>query len=253
MAEKHKSKYKAPKDIDKSTKPKPRKDLKDYTGKDKDEKMNPNSTGDKQKNVLRKTDKEVIDTGKLVPDIKDADRMYDVTGGKHDPKKAAKVMSKRQDDNEKPSDVKDKISNLTREQKERLVREILRTRIKNILKEQAEDAPEEEVPAEPAAEVPAEPAEPAPPAAEPAAEVPVETPPTASAEQSPAEAGNAIESQYIRHLQTTADSPKQMLTNLIRLGLKVSAEYEPESKRNFFLQMKLLADRIYNDPEQFNK
>jgi hypothetical protein len=82
---------------------------------------------------------------------------------------------------------------------------------------------------------------------------PTETPPAAPAEQSPEEAGNAIESQYIRHLQTTADSPKQMLTNLIRLGLKVSAEYEPESKRNFFLQMKLLADRIYNDPEQFNK
>ena len=139
MAEKHKSKYKAPKDLEKSQKPKPRKDLKDYTAEDKDEKMNPHSTGEKQKNVLRKTDKPVIDNGSLVPDIKDSDRMYDVSGEKHDPKKAAKVMSKRQEDDEKENkdNIKDKIENLTREQKERLVREIIRRRIKNVLKEQS--------------------------------------------------------------------------------------------------------------------
>lgn len=138
MAEKHKSKYKAPKDLEKSQKPTPRKDLKDYTAEDKDEKMNPNSTGEKQKNVLRKTDKEVIDNGSLVPDLKDADRAYK-PDGEHDPKHAAKVMSKRQDDDEKDNkeNIKDKIENLTREQKERLVREMIRRRIKAVLKEQS--------------------------------------------------------------------------------------------------------------------
>jgi hypothetical protein len=55
MAEKHKSKYKKPE----NTKPTYRKDLKDYTLDDKDGKLNPYSTGDKQLNVLRKTDKKV--------------------------------------------------------------------------------------------------------------------------------------------------------------------------------------------------
>ena len=64
MAEKHKSKYKAPKDLEKSQKPKARKDLKDYTYDDKDGKLNPRTTGDKQLNVLRKTDKEMVDDGK---------------------------------------------------------------------------------------------------------------------------------------------------------------------------------------------
>ena len=44
MAEKHKSKYKAPKDLEKSQKPKARKDLKDYTEEDKAGKLNPKST-----------------------------------------------------------------------------------------------------------------------------------------------------------------------------------------------------------------
>ena len=55
MSEKHKSKYKKPE----NTKHTSRKDLKDYT-LDNKESMNPYSTGEKQSNVLRKTDKEVI-------------------------------------------------------------------------------------------------------------------------------------------------------------------------------------------------
>jgi hypothetical protein len=43
MAQKHKSKYKAPKDLEKSQKPKARKDLKDYTMDDKDGGLNPKS------------------------------------------------------------------------------------------------------------------------------------------------------------------------------------------------------------------
>ena len=257
MAEKHKSKYKAPKDLEKSTKPTPRKDLKDYEG-DETENMVPNSTGEKQKNVLRKTDKEVIDNGSIVPDMKDADRAYKPEG-EHDPKHAAKVMSKRQDDDEKDSEdnIKDKIENLTREQKERLVREYIRRRIKNVLKEQEETeeepVPAEEPIAEPAAEPtpPAEPAvEPAPASAEPAApEAPAEEP---AAGPTPDE-GNAIESKYIQYLQTTSYTPKQLVGNLMKLGLKISSEYDVKTMKNFFLQLKLTADRIYKDPEQFKK
>ena len=48
MAATHKSKYKNPKDLEKSTKPKLRKDIKDYVEEDKNGTMVPNSTGKKQ-------------------------------------------------------------------------------------------------------------------------------------------------------------------------------------------------------------
>ena len=271
MAEKHTSKYKAPKDLEKSQKPKPRKDLKDYTVEDKDKKMNPTSTGEKQKNVLRKTDKEVIDNGSLVPDMSDSDRAYKADG-KHDSKHAAKVMSKRQDDDEKNSkdSIKDKIENLTREQKERLVREMIRKKIKNVLKEQSDKAPEEETTPEP--EAPAKEPTPAPapapapaktpeapapepeaPAAEPEAPEEPTAPEEPASQSSSSGNNNPAETKYIQYLQTVADSPKQMVSAILRLGLKVSAEFDSTSKRNFFLQIKLLADRIYRDTEQFKK
>lgn len=145
--QKHKSKYKAPKDLEKSQKPKPRKDLKDYTMDDKDGGMNPKSTGDKQLNVLRKTDKEMVDTGDMYVKYNADDRLYkDIEDGEWDPKTAAKRLKKRQDAEEKETaDVlKDKIENLTREQKERVVREYIRRKITRILAEQTdtEDAPE---------------------------------------------------------------------------------------------------------------
>jgi hypothetical protein len=154
MAEKHKSKYKAPKDLEKSQKPKARKDLKDYTTDDKDGGMNPNSTKDKQLNVLRKTDKPVQDDGKMYPTYNADDRLYkDLEDGNYDPKTAAKRLKKRQDDEQKDVEdvLQDKIENLTREQKEVLIREYIRRKIAKVLREQA--APEEEAPAE---EMPAE-------------------------------------------------------------------------------------------------
>ena len=137
MAEtKHKSKYKSPKDLEKSQKPKPRKDLKDYTEEDKDGKLNPKSTGEKQRNVLRKTDKEVQDDGKMFPKYDADDRLYkDLEDGEYDPKDAAKKMEKREKSAEK--EIKDKIENLTVEQKERLVREYIRRKIAKVIQEQA--------------------------------------------------------------------------------------------------------------------
>ena len=216
QSKKHKSKYKAPKDLEKSTKPTPRKDLKDYEG-DETENLVPNSTGEKQKNVLRKTDKEVIDNGSMVPDMKDADRAYKADG-EHDPKHAAKVMSKRQDDDEKQNkdNIKDKIENLTREQKERLVREMIRRRIKSILKEQEE--PEEEPAAEepaPEPEAPTEEPTPAPAPAPAPAETPEAPAPEPEAEAPAADAAPKQDStaqlnSFVTLVKNQPSSPEQI-------------------------------------------
>jgi hypothetical protein len=185
MAEKHKSKYKAPKDLEKSQKPKARKDLKDYTTDDKDGGMNPNSTKDKQLNVLRKTDKPVQDDGKMYPTYNADDRLYkDLEDGNYDPKTAAKRLKKRQDDEQKDVEdvLQDKIENLTREQKEVLIREYIRRKIAKVLREQA--APEEEAPAE---EMPAEDPT-ALPAAEPGADAAATDPAAAPADPAAAPA-----------------------------------------------------------------
>jgi hypothetical protein len=180
MAEKHKSKYKKPE----NKKYKARKDLKDYTFDDKQGKLNPKSTGDKQLNVLRKTDKPIQDDGKLFPKYNDDDRLYkDIEDGDYDPKVAAKRLKKRQDTEEKEtSDVlKDKIENLTREQKERLVREYVRRKIAMYILEQTKPADTEEEPPAGGEETP--PA--ADTAATPPTDAPAETPPPTDAAATP--------------------------------------------------------------------
>jgi len=158
MAEKHKSKYKAPKDLEKSQKPKTRKDLKDYTADDKQGALNPKSTGEKALG-LRKTDKPMQDDGKMYPKYNADDRLYkDIEEGEYDPKDAAKKMKKRIEAEKKNVEdvLKDKIENLTSEQKERLVREYIRRKIAKVLREQSE--PEEDPAATPDMETPTEPA-----------------------------------------------------------------------------------------------
>ena len=182
--EKHKSKYKKPE----NTKYKSRKDLKDYTTDDKTGALNPYSTKQKQSNVLRKTDKETVDDGKYDVKYNADDRLYkDLEDGEYDAKHAAKVFKKRQDKEEKDiSDViKDKVENLTREQRERLVREYVRRKIVKILIEQP--TPAEEKPADaPAEETPAPDA-----AAPPAAGAPATPAPDAAAETPAPDAGAA--------------------------------------------------------------
>ena len=63
--------------------------------------MNPSSTKEAQKNVLRKRDKQVIDDAEnMVPDKKEVADYYKVNG-EHDPKYTAKERSKLQDEDEK--------------------------------------------------------------------------------------------------------------------------------------------------------
>tara|TARA_R110000851_G_scaffold11262_2_gene39673 strand:+ start:442 stop:1296 length:855 start_codon:yes stop_codon:yes gene_type:complete len=142
----HKTKYKKPKDLEASQtkafiKKHVRKALKDYILDDKDGGMNPNSTNEYQKNVLRKTDKPYEDTGDILP--KNSANYYKVEGD-HDSKYTAKERSKLQDEDEKMSkeQIQDKIENLTREQKERLVREYVRRKITKILAEDKDAKPD---------------------------------------------------------------------------------------------------------------
>ena len=135
MAERHKSKYKKPE----NKKPTYRKDLKDYTYDDKKGGLNPKSTGDKQLNVLRKKDKPLQDDGKMYPTYNADDRLYkDIEDGEWEPKTAAKRLKKRQDAEEKETAnvLRDKIENLTREQRERLIREYIRRKLIPIILEQ---------------------------------------------------------------------------------------------------------------------
>ena len=194
MAEKHKSKYKKPVNAKATT----RKDLKDYTIDDKSNGLNPFTTGDKHLGTLRKTDKIFQDDGKMYPTYAADDRLYkDLEDGEYDPKTAAKRLKKRQDDEEKNvKDVlKDKIENLTREGKERLVREYVRRKIAKVLNEQPAPAPDEpaDEPADPAAApadanaAPADAAAPTDPAAAPAdANAAASTPPAPATPTPPA-------------------------------------------------------------------
>jgi hypothetical protein len=219
MAEKHKSKYKTPKDFEKSQKIHARKDLKDYTHDDKHDSLNPFSTGKKQEKVARKTDKAVQDDGKLYQKYTDNDRLYDPESADYDPKHAAKVLNKRQktdsdeylkkleliDHGVTTPEIQERINRLTANQKEMLVREYIRRKILKVLREQGDEegakAPSEETPTEtpdaatpetpnaPAKETPTEtPAPDAAAAAAPTAPAPTAPAPTAPAPATPAPA-----------------------------------------------------------------
>ena len=262
--EKHKSKYKKPE----NKKPTYRKDIKDYTLDDKEGKLNPRTTGDKQLNVLRKTDKEMQDDGKMYPTYANDDRLYkDIEDGDYDPKTAAKRLKKRQDDEEKQVKdvIKDKIENLTREQKERLVREYVRRKIEKVLYEQPTPT-EEPAEEEPAAEAPSPPEAPAAettpvapetPTEEPAPEAPApEAPaPEAPASETPTEEPAADETEKeldpeakeALAVQRFVDHLKSETGNIARIKTISKAinatmrEAEPEDYTNFYELLRSLA------------
>ena len=275
MAERHKSKYKTPKDFEKSQKPKLRKDLKDYTADDKKGGLNPKSTGEKQTNVLRKTDKTMQDDGKLYPTYNDNDRLYkDLENGEYDPKTAAKRLKKRQDTEEKDVEdvLQDKIENLTREQREILVREYIRRKIVKVLREQPEppapDAPEETPPADaPAPGAPdltgtqpgdtpapgAPPAAPPAPAPDAAPAPPAPTPAPAADTEKPADAESAetkldpeaLEAlaiqKFVDHLREKETGNIARLKTISKVINNVLKDSEPEDFKNFFMMLKSLA------------
>ena len=260
---KHKSKYTAPKDLTKSQKPKPRKDIKDYTMDDKDEKLNPKSTGEKQSNVLRKTDKPVVDTGEYDVKWNADDRLYnDLEDGEYDPKHSAKVLKKRQDTDESDNDknIKDKIENLTREQKERIVREYIRKKITKHLMEQATDpnAPVDPLAdpnaalVDPLTDPTAAPTDPtaAPAPTDPMAAAPTDTmaapAPDASATPAPATPPVEIEGstmeKFVEELRKEA-GPIGQIKSIAKVFNALTAEAEPADKKNFYKYIKSLADK----------
>ena len=267
MAEKHKSKYKKPE----NKKPTYRKDIKDYTMDDKEGGLNPKTTGEKQLNVLRKTDKEMQDDGKMYPTYKDDDRLYkDLEDGEYDPKMAAKRLKKRQDAEEKEiADViKDKVENLTREQKEYLIREYIRRKITKVLMEQPTspedelktDTPAEELPVEepttpeapapnvaaPAAD-PAMAATPTPPAPDaataPAPEAPAEEPAAetpADTELDPAAREALAVQRFVDHLKEETGNIAR-IKSISKVINAVLQDSEPEDYKNFFEMLRSLA------------
>lgn len=247
MAEKHKSKYKAPKDLEKSQKPKPRKDLKDYTTDDKDGGLNPKSTKDKQLNVLRKTDKPTQDDGKMYPTYNADERLYkDLEDAEYDPKTALKRLTKRQDDEAKDvADVlADKIENLTREQAERIVREYVRRKIERVINEQI--APEDEAPIDPtAAPAPEETPDPtAAPAVSPEAPTPAPAPTPEAPAPEPeldAETKQAISiEKFVDQLREDGGNIARIktLSKVFNLAMK---EAEPEDLQNFYKLLRQFA------------
>jgi len=157
MAEKHKTKYKSPKDLEKSTKPNTRKDIKDYTGEEAHG-MVPNLSKGVQPLVVRKYATDVLDdVENMVPKI--VDHIYKkVEEGEYSPEHARKVFKKMQlagteeyikkleridhvaitnslvkPENEET--LKESISKLSEEQKEQVIRKYVRNKIAKILRE----------------------------------------------------------------------------------------------------------------------
>lgn len=256
MAEKHKSKYKKPE----NAKYKSRKDLKDYTLDDKDGKLNPNSAGEKLPNLLRKTDKEMVDTGDMYVKYKDDDRLYkDLEDADYDPKTALKRLKKRQDTEAKDlkDTLEDKIGVLTREQKERLIREYVRRKIAKILVEQPTPAPEEEAPVEePPVEDPTmaapDAAAPAPDMSAPAAPAPAPDMSAPAPDPAAAPAPDAaVAAAVAPEVPAALDSVKfKELGNIKRLGmiadfLKVLSDLDTDEKRSFYHKLRKYANNQY--------
>ena len=157
MAEKHKTKYKSPKDLEKSTKLNTRKDIKDYTGDDAHG-MVPNLSKGVQPLVVRKYATDVLDdVENMVPKI--VDHIYKkVEDGEYSPEHARKVFEKMQlagtEDYIKKLDridhvaitnslvkpeneetIKESISKLSADQKEQVIRKYVRNKIAKVLRE----------------------------------------------------------------------------------------------------------------------
>ena len=272
MAEKHKSKYKKPE----NKKPTYRKDIKDYTLDNKDGNLNPKSAGEKIPNLLRKTDKEMQDDGKMYPTYNADDRLYkDLEDGDYDPKTALKRMKKRQDKEEKDVEdvLQDKIENLTREQKERLVREYVRRKIARVISERAlaeQPAEEEDPTAVPAEEPTVDPAAaPVDPAAGAAIAAPIagamatgtETPPPAAPTATEPEAAEpGPEERQTLNISKVTDVLSSERSNLSRIEILFKAidetfkDADPSDVKNFYrLMLRTIAKhykKIDTEPKQ---
>ena len=254
MAEKHKSKYKAPKDLEKSQKPKTRKTMKDYVGDDAPN-MVPGGVKGVVPNVPRKYATDVIDNVEnMVPDIKE--RLYKkIEEGEYSAEHARKVFEKLQIEDtdgflekleridhgaitnsmvepENEEKLQERVNRLSEDNKDRLIREYVRRKIALMIRE-AEETPEEETPEpapEPAPETPA-------PEPEPQAEVPTETPPAPTPDAPKQQGPAAVFQQEVINKVLKSKDPAGTVTevflNMLQNTLtKVEAETGIESDKN---------------------
>jgi hypothetical protein len=252
--------------------------LKDYTIDDKDGKLNPYSTKEKLSNVLRKTDKTVQDDGNYDVKYNADDRLYkDLEDGEYDAKHAAKILKKRQDNEEKEFlDIKDKVENLTREQRERLVREYVRKKIVKVILEQDDakkkDTPDDDITSAPApTDTPTAPTDTAPTTTD-IPPAPTDTPPVAPA-ASPAPntstptntattdtATKDAESQvspetkealdmdrFVQYLKKQESVLGKLKKTLLAVNLSLK-DVEPEDKASFYKMLKLAAIKQLDMP-----
>jgi hypothetical protein len=252
MAEKHKSKYKAPKDEAKSQKPETRKDMMDYTAEDAPN-MVPDGVKGVQPNVPRKYATDVIDNiENMVPEIKD--RLYKkIEDGEYSAADARKLFDKLQikDAEEflkkleridhgaitnsmvKPENeekLQEQIDSLSAENKERLLREYVRRKIAIMIREQGsgpsakptKDSESSETP-EPAPAAP-EPApatpEPAPAASAPAPTAPAAPTPAAPTPEKPPMTPAAAFQQDIIQKVKSVTNPENTITSIYMTSLE---------------------------------
>jgi hypothetical protein len=161
----------------------------------------------------------------------------------------------RYEEKENEQNNKDKIENLTREGKERLVREYIRRKIERVLLEQptaaepeepVEDIPADDtMPAEPTAE-PAATETPTPPATPtptdipaPAAETPAEPVAPAAPEATPEELENRVITNVASELEKEGAVGKiDMISKILKLSMK---ETDPADKSMFFKLLRAYA------------
>ena len=210
-------KYKKPE----NKKHKPRKDLKDYEGKET-ENMVLDASGEPQPDVPRKIKySDIGDSENMVYDVKDSDRAYPIKDMQDGDPKMAKHALKTFDKNveadaddfietlsKKDGGYTSKLKKLTKEQKEKFVRAIVRKRIEQFINESVQleqGDPEEEPLADtpepaPAPEAPAVPADQTEPA--PTPEIPAEP---ESTPEMPAPTGAATSPEAPEAPEASAD------------------------------------------------
>ena len=247
-----KKKYKKPE----NSKHKPRKDLKDYQGKETDN-MVIDASGEPAPDVPRKIKySDIGDSENMVSKTKDSDIMYPIKsmedGDIKMPAHAMKTFKKNIE-----ADTKDvlatlakkdggymtQIEKLTKEQKEKLVREIVKRKVAKFIVEQAEkeeplaDTPEPEPAVDaPAvsAEAPPAPEVEAPPAPEPEAptepEAPAEPEAEAPEEEAPEVDADTRVANFVTAVQSKGNFIQQTEMLMKVINQLMSAD-EPKQKR----------------------
>jgi hypothetical protein len=258
------AKHKQPK----NEKHKSRKDLKDYTNDKEVQGMVPNASGEPMPNVDRKIKyDDILDNETMVPDVKDADRIY-VTKQMEDgddkrPANTLKVFVKNQEEDaeelihtlsKKDGGYMSQIKKLTKEQKEKLVREIVKRKVTKFLSEQAlstitneqEEEPVADTPEPPAA--PEAPAEPAPSAEPTPAPEPEAAEPEASAEpapEAPTDTSSESDDRIAKFIQALEQKPNivQQMKTIMSVINKITADDDRKRQIGKLMLLKRAIDK----------